>query len=58
METKQKRGRPKKPVEEQLSAIFAIRLTPEERAEIEEAATGDKASAWARRVLLKAARKR
>jgi uncharacterized protein (DUF1778 family) len=57
IEVKKKRGRPKLSTEERKRAIFSIRLSPEERAEIEAAAEakGLKASDWARSILLEAA---
>jgi uncharacterized protein (DUF1778 family) len=51
-------GRPKKEPGDLKKSTLSIRLTPEERAEIEEAAEIDwmTASDWARRTLLAAAR--
>lgn len=53
------RGRPKKPEGEARKRLFQIRVTDEERAVIEEAATAKSldASAWARSELLALARK-
>lgn len=51
------RGRPKLPPEERKSSQLRIRLTAEERAKLDEAADGN-TSAWARRILLKAAERR
>jgi hypothetical protein len=51
-------GRPPLAPGEAKGTIFSVRLTPEERAVVESAAerAGEKASAWARHVLLRAAR--
>jgi uncharacterized protein (DUF1778 family) len=49
-------GRPPKPPEERKSAELRIRLTKSERATLDEAAKG-KTSTWARKLLLKAARR-
>jgi hypothetical protein len=57
METKRGRGRPPKPPDEQRSELFTIRVTPDERSQIEKAG-GEKPSIWARDVLLKAARRK
>ena len=54
---KQRRGAPQKLPEERRSAMLPIRLTEAEKAEIDTAAEG-KASAWARDVLLRAAKRR
>lgn len=56
IEVKEKRGRPKLSPEERKRTIFSIRLSPEERAAIETASerNGQKASDWARTVLLEA----
>lgn len=53
------RGRPKKPPGEARKLLFQIRMTEEERAVIEQAATAKSldASAWARSELLDLARK-
>lgn len=53
------RGRPKKPPGETRKHLFQIRVTAEERAIIEQAATARSldASAWARSELLALARK-
>jgi uncharacterized protein (DUF1778 family) len=58
-EAKKKRGRPQLSPDERKRAIFSIRLSPEERAEIEAAAeqNGQKASDWARSVLLAACKR-
>jgi hypothetical protein len=52
-----KRGAPVKPPEERKDVLFAIRLTAAEKATIDAASDG-KASAWARSVLLRAAKRR
>jgi hypothetical protein len=52
-----KRGAPEKPPEQRRSVLLGVRMTVAERAEID-AAADDKASTWARVVLLKAARRR
>jgi hypothetical protein len=51
------RGRPSLPKAERKGAIFSVRLSPEERAQVERAAQalGLKAAAWGREVLLEAA---
>ena len=49
-------GRPPKPVDEQKNVMFQIRMTAEERAMLDEATT-DRASTWAREVLLRAAKR-
>ncbi len=53
-----KMGRPKKAPDEAKASTFSVRLTADERALIEAAAerAGIKASEWARRVLIAAAR--
>ena len=50
-------GRPLLPKGKAKATILSVRLSPEERAAIDVAAavSGEKASAWARRVLLTAA---
>ena len=55
---RRKPGRPKLPKEERKAAIFSVRLSPEERDQVERAAqaSNKKAAAWARDVLLEAAR--
>ncbi len=49
-------GRPSLPEGETKDAIFSVRLSAEERTAVEAAAerAGEKASAWARRLLLAA----
>ena len=49
-------GRPALPTTERKGAIFSVRLSPEEREQVERAAMamGLKAAAWARLVLLDA----
>jgi hypothetical protein len=51
------RGRPPKPEKDRRTIRFQIRLTPEELATIERSADG-KPSTWARKVLLKAAKRK
>jgi hypothetical protein len=51
------RGRPPKEPDERKSAELRIRLTEQERKELDGAAGGN-ASTWARQLLLKAARKK
>ena len=53
---KKKMGAPTKPPEERKSVLMAIRFTEAEKAAIDSAADG-KASTWARRVLLRAAKR-
>jgi hypothetical protein len=50
-------GRPALPKAERKGAIFSVRLSPQERDQVERAAQaiGLKAAAWAREVLLEAA---
>lgn len=50
-------GRPPKPDDERKSAELRIRLTADEREELDRAA-GDNTSTWAREVLLKAAKRK
>jgi len=50
------RGRPPKDPDERKSAELRIRLTEQERAELD-AAAGANTSTWAREVLLKAAKR-
>jgi len=57
METTPVRGRPPKPPEDRKAAQLRIRLTEEERAELDRAAGGN-TSTWAREVLLRAAKRR
>jgi hypothetical protein len=57
METKRGRGRPAKSPDEKRAALIQIRVTDDELLELEGAAPG-KLSAWAREVLLRAARRR
>lgn len=52
-----KRGRPPKPASEKRSAAINIKLTEAERAEIDRAANGEP-TAWARGVILRAARRK
>ena len=56
-EMEAKRGAPTKPPEERKSVLVPIRMTADEKAELESAADG-KLSTWARDVLLKAARRK
>lgn len=56
-QTKSKMGRPPKPPGERKDAELRIRLTPDERAELDRAA-GEDTSTWARDVLLRAAKRR
>jgi len=49
-------GRPPKPPDERKSDELRIRLTADERAELDRAADG-KTSTWARELLLRAARR-
>jgi hypothetical protein len=51
------RGRPPKDPDERKAAELRIRLTEQEREELDKAA-GNNTSTWARELLLKAARKR
>lgn len=51
------RGRPKKSAEDKRASRFVIKLTAAEREQIETAA-GAEPSAWARDVLLRAAKRR
>jgi len=55
METK--RGRPPKDPDERKSAELRIRLTDDERSELDRVA-GGKTSTWAREILLREAKKR
>jgi len=58
METKKRgRGRPPKAPGEHLAEIIALRVSADERAELEKAADG-KLSTWARETLLRAARRK
>lgn len=50
-------GRPPMPPGERKNAELRIRLTPDERAELDRAA-GQDTSTWAREVLLRAAKRR
>ena len=54
METQ--RGRPPKPADERKAAELRIRLTEDERQELD-AAAGGKTSTWARTILLRAAKR-
>jgi hypothetical protein len=51
-------GRPKKPKDQSLTPGFSVRFTPEEKKIIDAAVlkSGLKQSAWARKILLNAAR--
>ncbi len=51
------RGRPPKEPDERKSAELRIRLTEQERAELD-AAAGGNTSTWARELLMKAARRK
>lgn len=52
-----RRGRPPKAAADKMSAALHIKLTEAERAEIDAAADGEP-TAWARAVLLRAARRK
>lgn len=51
-------GRPPKPEDEKRTATLRIRLTQDELKIIEEASNSTKTSAWARRVLLRSAKRK
>jgi hypothetical protein len=57
MEKKPKMGRPPLPPEKRKGAELRIRLTDDERAELDRAA-GKDTSTWARELLLRAAKRR
>ncbi|HEY2412102.1 MAG TPA: hypothetical protein VGI40_07660 [Pirellulaceae bacterium] len=57
-QTKPKMGRPPKPPDERMDATVRIRFTEAERADLERAAGDADLSNWARRVLLRAAKRR
>lgn len=52
-----RRGAPEKPPEDRKTVLLGVRLTESEKAEIDAAADG-KASTWARKTLLRAAKRR
>jgi hypothetical protein len=58
MPKKRSPGRPKLPPGQELDDVFRLRLRSAEKAELEAAAerVDEKASAWARKILLNAAR--